>query len=63
MQTHASLVGWKAAQVAVLVGLDVALQKKGHQGKAKALRITAAVVGASLAVHNVRVAQAQRRVK
>lgn len=57
------LAGWKAAQVAALVGVDVLLQKKGHRGKAKALRIGAAVVGAGLALHNVRVAQAQRRVR
>jgi hypothetical protein len=60
MQTPGSLAGWKAAQVAALVGIDLALQKGGHKGKAKALRIAAAVVGGGLALHNLNVARRQR---
>ena len=53
----------KAAQVAALVGIDVLLQRKGMHGKAKALRIGAAVIGGALAVHNMRVAQRQKELK
>lgn len=63
MRTPGSLAGWKAAQVGLLLGVDVALQRGGHRGKAKALRIGAAVVGASLVAWNWRTAQAQRRVR
>lgn len=63
MRTHGSLVGWKAAQVGLLMGADIALQKRGHKGKACALRITAAVVGASLAGWNMRTAARQRSVR
>lgn len=63
MQTPGSLAGWKAAQVGLLLGADVALQRGGHHGKARALRITASVVGASLVAWNWRTAHVQRRLR
>lgn len=60
MQSHARLVGWKAAQVLALTLVDIELQKRGYRNKARVLRITAFVIGAGLAIHNVNVARRMR---
>lgn len=54
------LEAWKLAQVAALLAVDLELQKRGYRNKARVLRITAAVVGAGLAVHNLSVARRQK---
>lgn len=61
MQSQGTLAGWKAAQLGALVGVDYLLQKGGHKGKARLLRVLVVVGYAGLTVHNVEVARRQRR--
>lgn len=51
---------WKALQLAVLVAADVELQRRGHKGKARLLRVVAVSVAVGLTVHNVNVARRQK---
>jgi len=58
LQTRGALVGWKAAQLGALVGIDVLLQKGGHPRMARGLRIGVVVLSGYLVVRNMRNTQA-----
>lgn len=60
MRSHASLIGWKAAQVLALTLVDMELQKRWHRKSVKVLRVLAVTVGVGLAGWNLSVARRQK---
>lgn len=54
LHSRRALVGWQAFRYGALVGTDVWLQKKGHRGAARFLRVGTVALSGYLTYRNIR---------